>query len=165
MRKHLKASAGQSLHGAMTIWLGQQPAAHLNHSFSSATTALMNVLRNQDNHTDPEWMNLIAVALTGLPVEDWADKHVEEFEGLLEAALSEIENVQDDDASLLASSSRIQVCIGGDILEQSLPEQELQGIGNVAYQSVRSALNEFAESLSTNEKLLLLAKLMLHINE
>ncbi|MDD3334643.1 MAG: hypothetical protein PHI98_03910 [Eubacteriales bacterium] len=33
------------------------------------------------------------------------------------------------------------------------------------YDSVRSALNEFADSLSTDEKLLILANLMLHVNE
>lgn len=164
VRKHLNATTGQSIHGTMTIWLQRQPASRLNHSFNNTTTALLNVFRNQENHSDNEWINEIAVALTGLPIEDWSDKQVEDFESLLEAALSEIDSVQDD-AVPLATQSHLQVCVGGQILEQFLPEQGLEGLANVAYQSVRSALNEFGDSLSTDEKLLLLANLMLHMNE
>ena len=164
LRTRMDASWGQSIRGTMTIWLQKQPASHLNHSFSGPTASLLSIIRSNDNHSDSEWMNMVAVALTGLPVEDWSDKQVEEFSALLDNSLSEIETVQDTDEAA-DSGAHVHLSIGGMTLEQALPDQEIEGLASVAYDSVHSALNEFGDSLSTEEKLLILANLMLHVNE
>ena len=155
---------GQSVHGIMTVWMQKQPASHLNHSFSGPTASLLSIIRSTENHTDFEWINMVAVALTGLPVEDWSDKQVEEFESLLDTSLSEVETAPDEER-WNDSASRILLTVDGRTIEQPLPDRDIEGLASVAYDSVRSALNEFGESISTDDKLLILAKLMLHLNE
>lgn len=162
--RRLNGTTNQSVRGMMTVWLQKQPTSHLNHSFSSSTSALLNVIRSKENYAESEWMNMIAVALTGLPVEDWSDTQVDEFSKMLNNALLEIESIHDEDVNA-ESGAHVRLSIGGRALEQALPNQEIEGMASVAYDSVRSALNEFGESLTTDEKLLILANLMLHINE
>lgn len=164
LRQRMDAANVPSVRGIMNVWMQRQPTARMNHAFSRTTTALMNVIRNQENHTDYEWINMIAIALTALPIEDWSDRQVTEFCGLLNDSLSEVENVNvcDDQSQ---SDSRIRITIGATTIDQSLPNMDLEGLGSVAYESVRSTLNEFADSLSTEEKLFILANMILHINE
>ena len=107
---------------------------------------------------------MLAVALTGLPIEDWSDRQVEAYPKLLDTALTEVEQV-DEAYGITDDSAALHLTLGGRTLEQALPDQELEGLSSVAYESVRSTLQEFGDSLSTNEKLLVLANLMLHINE
>lgn len=164
LRTRMGAATEQSLRGAMTVWLQKQSSFRLNHSFSSTTAALLEVLRNEAQHTDTEWMNMLAVALTGLPIEDWSDRQVEAYPKLLDTALTEVEQV-DEAYGITDDSAALHLTLGGRTLEQALPDQELEGLSSVAYESVRSTLQEFGDSLSTNEKLLVLANLMLHINE
>lgn len=164
VRGRMGAALNQSIRGTLMVWLQKQPANHLSHSFKSPTAALLNVIRSKDDHSDSELINLVAIALTGLPVEDWSDKQVEEFYSTLDAALSEIENVQDEPSNINAKS-KVCLSIGDKRLEQALPNKEMEGLTNVAYESVRSTLSEFADSLTTDDKLLILANLMLHVNE
>ena len=162
LRQRLGAPNGQSVKGMMTVYVQRQSASKLNHSYTGPTASMLNIFRSQENHSDTEWMNLLAVALTGLPVEDWSDRQVEEFSNALDAALQEVESVPADGGT--EGKASVRLSLGGITLEQSLPETELDGLSSVAYESVRSALHEFGDSLTPDEKILILANLMLHVN-
>lgn len=162
----LNVSRGQSVRGAMTAWLQTLTPAQINHTYDASTTALLNVMRRDDNHTDAEWINMIAIALTTLPIEDWSDQHVETIADLLDRSISAIEAISEEEASISTSSaSRIQLQLDGRMISQTLPDEELSGTSLVLYNSLKSDMNDFMDSLSPEEKLLVLAKVILHMND
>ncbi len=166
LHNRLNVSRYQSIHGAMTSWLQSLTSAQLNHTYDTTTTAVLNVMRRDDNHTDAEWVNMIAVALTTLPIEDWSDQHVETIVDLLDRSISAVEAVNEEESSIPSTiASGIHLQLDGRIISQSLPDEELSGISYVAYDSVKSAINEFGDSLSPEDKLLVLAKVILHMND
>lgn len=163
----LSNNRSHSLRGAMTIWLQQRSASQLNHMYDSSAMAVINVIRNEDGHTDMEWMNMLAVALTGLPVVDWGDNQVNNITEIWDATLSEIESVTEDESAdeLSMNTPGIHLVLGGCSIKQSLKDSELEGISRVAYETVLHDISEFGDSMTTEEKLLVLANVILHMND
>lgn len=154
----------RTLRGAMTMWLQEQPSGKLNRAHDNSTTAVLNVLRSEDNHTDREWINMLAVALTNLPVEDWSDQQAEAFPGLLDTALASVENASEESESQSATA-HVDVAIAGKVVKQAIENEELMGLANVVYDSLRSTLNEYGDALTTEEKLTVIAHLLVRLNE
>lgn len=163
----LSHNNNHSLRGAMTYWLQQRSAAQLNHIYESSAMAVINVIRNEDSHSDMEWLNMLAVALTGLPVVDWGDNQINTITELWDNVLTEIESIEEGETSDEVASSvpGIQINLGGRSIRQPLKESELEGITRVAYETLLGDLSEFGESMSTEEKLLVLANVILHMND
>lgn len=164
IRKQLGSTSRSSVHGAMVAWLQQQPATKLNRAFDTSAAALLNVMRCQEDYSEAEWIDKIAIALTSLPLEDWSDQQAAVFPSLLEAALSEIEEAPEEDETAILDA-HIQVSLNGRKLSQPLSGEELFGLSAIAYDSMRSTLEEFGEALTTDEKLLVLANLIVRLNE
>ena len=156
-----------SLRGAMTFWLQQRSASQLNHMYDSSAMAVINVIRNEDDHTDMEWMNMLAIALTGLPVVDWGDNQVSNITEIWDTTLSEIESVTEDENTdeLSMNTPGIHLVLGGCSIRQSLKDSELEGISRVVYETVLHDIAEFGDSMTTEEKLLVLANVILHMND
>jgi len=97
-------------------------------------------------------------------LEDWSDQQAAAFPSLLEAALSEIEEAPEEDETAILDA-HVQVSLNGRTLSQPLSGEELFGLSAIAYDSMRSTLEEFGEALTTDEKLLVLANLLVRLNE
>lgn len=164
-RKRFGASERTSLHGAMIAWIQAQPHRSLDRAFDAEAAALLAVIRLQEDHTDEEWINRFAIALTSLPVEDWSDQQLEAYPGLLSRALSQLEETHSSVQEEANAGSYIAVTLGNSTICQSLHGTELEGMAKVAYHSMRSTMEEFSDSLSTTDKLLVLANLLLRMNE
>ncbi len=165
IRKRFGASKQNSTHGAMVAWMQKQSQSRLNRAYDTTTTALLSVLRVTDDHTEVEWNNLLAVALTGLPVEDWSDQQAADFPVLLDEAVSAVEEAPEETATDETDGSHIHLSLNGRVLSQSLPSKELEGLMENAYGKLRADLNKFANALSTEDKLLVLATLMVRMSE
>lgn len=162
IRKQFGASLQNSVRGAMTAWLQKQSSAKLARVYDEETTALLNVIRSQDNHTEAEWINMVAVALMGLPIEDWSDQQAPSFPGVLEKAITDVEQSTE---VTIDNGNQIVIALGNKVLKQSVLNRELEGIETVVYNSLRSTIGEYGDALSTDEKLLVLANLMVRLNE
>lgn len=165
IKLQLDAENAHSLHGAMTTWLQRHSSAQLNRLYGSDTMALLNVMRNPDDHSDAEWINMICVALTGLPLEDWGDKQAEDFPRLLEAALTPVDENAEELEDTYDEGSYVKLSVGNLRLSQRLESDQLVGLSRVAYNTLHSKLSDFSDALTAEEKLLILANLMLHIND
>ena len=165
IRKQFGATKQSSIRGAMITWMQRQSQSRLNRAYEASAMALLNVLRVPDDHTESEWINLLAVAMTGLPIEDWSDQQAADFPGLLDESISVIEQAPEEMEVVDTAIPHVQISLGGRMLHHTLPSDEMEGLAIATYNSVRSALNEFGDALSTDEKLLVLAQLMLHMNE
>lgn len=159
-------SNAQSVRGAMTVWLQIRSSAQLERVYASASTAILGIVKGQDTYSDTDLVNRVAVALTGLPVEDWSDKQIESFEALLEDALGAIEaparSVEADESF---SGSGIKVSLNGHTVAHALGDAALEGMSSVAYDSLKSAMDEFGDALTMDDKILILASLLIHIND
>ena len=153
----------RSIHGAMTLWL-QNNANRLNHVFDAATTALINVFRSEDNHTEREWIDMTAVALTGLPLEDWSDQQMEAFQNILNETLLKIETVEED-SDESGSDTVVSITLEGKEFKQALKRNTLDGLATVALNSVQAALDEFGDAITNEEKILILTKALIGVTE
>lgn len=162
--RRLVGSDGQSLRGAMTSWYQKLPEAKLQHIYSSSATGFLNVCACKDNHTDIEWINMCATALTGLPIEDWSDVQVQGINENLNLAITEIEKTEVK-ASSIQSTDAIVVALGGKQISHSLENEPLEGLNQLLYHTMKSAINDYGDALTSEDKLLVLANLILHLND
>lgn len=166
LRKRMCGNNNLSLRGAMTYWGTQRSDSQLSHMYDPTTTAVVNIIRSQEEHSDKEWLNMLSVALTTLPVVDWGDMQINTIFEQWDSILAEVENVaEDDSAGLDMSTPSIQLVLGGRSIKQSLKETELEGISKVVYETVMHDITEFGDSMSAEEKLLVLANVILRMND
>ena len=109
--------------------------------------------------------NMICIALTGLPLEDWGDKQSEDFPRLLEAALTPVDESAEELEDTFDEGSYVKLSVGDLRLSQRLESDQLVGLSRVAYNALHSKLSDFSDALTAEEKLLILANLMLHMND
>ena len=166
LQKRMSNNANHSLRGAMTFWGTQRSDSQLTHLFDPTTKAVIDLIRSHEEHSDKEWVNMLAVAMTTLPVVDWSDMQINTISELWNDILTEVENItENDNDSLDCDTPGIQIALGGRFIRQNLKETELEGIALVAYETILHDIIEFGESMSTDEKLLVLANVILNMND
>ncbi len=153
----------QSIRGALTLWLQGIPASKLQQIHSQSLAGLLNVAECTDNHTDSEWTNMCATALTGLPIEDWSDAQIQNIDDSLTQVLQELEKAEETQTNTIEGNA-IQISLGNMKVSQQLEDRPLDGLSELLYHSMKSSIEEYGDALTINDKVLVLANLILNLN-
>lgn len=125
-------------------------------------TAVFSVIDSEDSENDYEWVNKIANAVTGFEIEYWNDE--KELE--LSSCLTRIRK-QFEEASEVTDSSENEIRLvleddGGQKIAQ-FENAELSSMSQVMFNKMKTTIDNFGQSLSPEEKMQVLAKLLSEI--
>ncbi len=160
--RQLKASPGDSVRQAATRWLEQLGPEQRQRAYDGRITAVLKVMDHTDSYPDDQWwVSELAKAVTRQNMEDWRDRHIENFEKQLQAIIDTVEKAGGERD--MSGSASIQVKMGGRVIQQSLEDQELGDLGSAVYDQISFTLDEYNESISVEEKLRVLMKVILSL--
>lgn len=97
---------------------------------------------------DTEAVNTIAKIMTGSYIEDWGEDHIEDLSDSLKAFHNDIVHAERKEYKSLE-----------DIVNETA-KRENSAIGNVMYDNIRTMFDEYGDSVSRDEKITILSKLL-----
>ena len=108
-----------------------------------------NVIKTKTNYDDYQAVNELAKACTGNYIEDWEKDNSELF---INALIKFRENV--------SGADKIDISVNGINKLLSADNLELDGIASLLSNSVESAIEEFSDSVSNEDKVRILANIL-----
>lgn len=150
-----------SLSSVMRDWYASLPEDTLSHIFSREVNAFLHYMKENSSHDDREVIAGLAKAVTLLSIEDWNDGVVEVF---LDKTAEYIHTVctyrsREHQAE---NKGKIELSLNyeGNVYEKNLSEAEITGMAELAMNSIESELEDYGDSITPQEKVTLLLKLI-----
>ena len=150
-----------SLSSVMKDWYASLPEDTLSHIFSREVNAFLHYIKENSSHDDREVIAGLAKAVTLLSIEDWNDGVVEDF---LDKTAEYIHTVctyrsREHQAE---NKGKIELSLNyeGNVYEKNLSEAEITGMAELAMNSIESELEDYGDSITPQEKVTLLLKLI-----
>ena len=125
-------------------------------------TAVFSVIDSEESENDYQWVNKIANAISGFEIEYWNDEKESELANCLLKIRKQFE-----EASEVAETSENEIRLvlegdGGQKIAQ-FENSELSSMSQVMFNKMKTTINNFGQSLSPEEKMQVLAKLLSEI--
>lgn len=125
-------------------------------------TAVFNVLDSEQSEDSYLWVNRIANAVTGFEIEYWNDEKEDE----LSNCLIKIKKQFDETPEVVdTSENEIRLVLEGDGGQKiaQFEKSELSSMSQVMFNKMKTTIDNFGQSLSSEEKMQVLAKLLSEI--
>ena len=125
-------------------------------------TAVFSVIDSEESENDYQWVNKIANAVSGFEIEYWNDEKEPELANCLLKIRKQFE-----EASEVAETSENEIRLvlegdGGQKIAQ-FEKSELSSMSQVMFNKMKTTIDNFGQSLSPEEKMQVLAKLLSEI--
>lgn len=125
-------------------------------------TAVFSVIDSEESENDYQWVNKIANAVSGFEIEYWNDEKESELANCLLKIRKQFE-----EASEVAETSENEIRLvlegdGGQKIAQ-FENSELSSMSQVMFNKMKTTIDNFGQSLSPEEKMQVLAKLLSEI--
>lgn len=125
-------------------------------------TAVFNVIASEDSEDDYQWVNKIANAVSGFEIEYWNDEKELELANCLLKIRKQFEEASE---VIESSENEIRLVLevdGGQKIAQ-FENGKLSFESQVMFNKMKRTINDFGQSISTEEKMQVLAKLLSEI--
>ncbi len=122
---------------------------------------LLGLIVTIDTYNDYEALNQIAYIITGLSIEDWSDKTVNEYITTLKEFVDLVnrnDNKMIDDIN--GKVITISIPIDNDVIEKRFESSEISDIGETLSNQIEEAFDEYGEAIDDNEKRSILIKML-----
>ncbi len=129
--------------------------------FDYHTNAFLEFVRNNNvKKEDSVVIQDLANVITGFGVNYWNDSKIEDFEEILRRILSQLDGYTVKD-ELSDDEVKIVIHSGGEELRTTqFDKQDLSSNGKIMFNKMKATINNFGESISQEEKMQVLAKLL-----
>ncbi len=121
-------------------------------------TSLFGVIEVEDSEDDYKWVNGISNALTGFEIEYWNDEKEEDLVDSLKKIITQLEGVSNSDS--FENGMRLVIEGDGDQKIAQFENGEMSSMSVVMFNKMKSTIDNFGQSLSPEEKMQVLAKLL-----
>ncbi len=121
------------------------------------TSAILSYISDIPTYDESEIVSKLSKLVTDIYIDDWRDGMLENFKAGWNDFCNEVENAADDDSGL---NSIILKGEGGSLLERSYADVEEDSTSYFLKNAIKDALDEFGDSLETNEKVAVLARVL-----
>ena len=148
----------ESLSSGLMNWYRLQSDQSKNYINSSRTGAFMNYLADLKGFDDEALVGDLAKIFTDLYIEDWTDTSPEIFARELQQTKEEIEGGGRRDAQIIGAYRFSITDETGHTLERSYDADAEDSTSYFLKNAIDSALDEFGESLETNQKVAVLIR-------
>lgn len=129
--------------------------------FDYHTNAFLEFVRNNSaQKEDPDVIQDLANVITGFGVDYWNDSKLEDFEEILRKVFAQLEGyvVKDE---LSVDEVKIVIQTGGEELRTTqFDKQSLSNNGTIMFNKMKATLSNFGESISQEEKMQIIARLL-----
>ena len=150
-----------SLSSVLKDWYASLPADTLSHIFSREVNAFLHYIKEYSSHDDREVIGGLAKAVTLLSIEDWNDGVVGDFlSGCAEYIHSVCTYRSRERQAENKGKIELSLNYEGNVYEKNLSEAELTGMAELAMNSIESELEDYGDSITPQEKVTLLLKLI-----
>lgn len=133
--------------------------------FDYYTNAFLEYIQDMDLYEqDTTFISDIAKLVTGFEIEYWNDSKIDEFDNELMRIAQQLEDyhvqevVSDNEMKIIIQSGSDEVKV------TQFNKQELNTNGQVLFNKLKSALNDFGEAVSYEEKMQVISRLFVEIN-
>lgn len=125
-------------------------------------TSFFDVIENEESSDDYIWSNKIANAITGFEIEYWNDEKESELLECLTKIREQFEEISEESG---ISGNEIRLVLEGDGNSKiaQFGKNELSKNSQVMFNKMKSTIDNFGQSLSAEEKMQVLAKLLSEI--
>ena len=157
IKKRCGADTSDSLRAVLDGYYGEYGEKLSKHVTKSRTGAILSYISQLSTYDERELVAKLSKLVTDIYVDDWRDGMVENFRSGWNEFCDEAENSTQSGAPL---SSIILKGEGGSLLERSYEDIADDSTGYFLENAIKDALDEFGDSLETNEKVAVLARVL-----
>ncbi|MBD5540052.1 MAG: hypothetical protein HDR00_02490 [Lachnospiraceae bacterium] len=125
-------------------------------------SAVFGVIENETSEEDYIWINRVANAITGFEIEYWNDEKEAELANCLEKVKRQFEEAPEN-VEILENEIRLVWEGNGNQKIAQFDNTELSLMSQVMFNKMKTTLDNFGQSLSPEEKMQVLAKLLSEI--
>lgn len=125
-------------------------------------TAVFGVIETENGESDYQWVNRIANAITGFEIEYWNDEKEPELSSCLLKIKKQFEEASEE---VETAENEIRLVLEGDGGQKvaQFEKAELSSMSQVMFNKMKTTIDNFGQSLSSEEKMQVLAKLLSEI--
>lgn len=157
IKERCHADKADSLRAVLDGYYAEHGRKLRKHVNKSRTAGILSYISNMPTYDDKEIVNKLSKLVTDVYIDDWRDGMIESFEKGWNDFCNELENSVDDNTAL---NSIILKGGGGSLLERSYEDIDDDSTSYFLENAIKDALDEFGDSLETNEKVAVLARVL-----
>ena len=161
MKKLLNGHISGSLSSVMKDWYTALPENIQTHIFSREVNAFLRYIKENNSHDDRDVISGLAKAITFLAIEDWNDATVDNF---IKTVADCIQTVSSYSVKEIKTENKGKISLSlnyeGNVYEKNISETEISGMAELAMNSIESELEDYGDSITPQEKVALLLKLI-----
>lgn len=143
-------------------WFNNLPESVKNHTYSNQTNSVLNLLRKEYDDKK-EFINNLAVILTGFEVSDWNRDTLSDFVNTLEDIINKIENKNEKNNDFKSNNKFIIKTEDGNKYERTFEKNELNGIAKILDNKLKNNFKSVGNSVSDKDKQQILINLLIDL--
>ncbi|MBZ9634600.1 hypothetical protein [Clostridium sp. FP1] len=147
------------LSSVLKNWYSNLNETRKKHLYDVTTNKLLNYIAFLDTSDKDVIIETLARTIIGLYIEDWNDDTLENYLEILNKFKNEVENYEE----VAVSTSKlyeISYYLNDEKIEKTFEEKEISAIGGTLLNEVEQTIEEYGDSIDSDEKRNILMKLM-----
>ena len=161
LKKLLNGHINSSVSSVMNDWYISLPENIRTHIFSREVNSFLRYIKENNSHDDRYVISGLAKVITLLAIEDWNDAAVDEF---VKTIADCIQTVSSYSVKEIKTENKGKISLSlnyeGNVYEKNISETEISGMAELAMNSIESELEDYGDSITPQEKVALLLKLI-----
>jgi tRNA threonylcarbamoyladenosine modification (KEOPS) complex Pcc1 subunit len=114
---------------------------------------------NTSSYDDEKLLVQLVNVFVSIAIEDWGDNLADQFETEIATAISRI-NAYKEDAETNAKECKVAISLSDAKIEKTFSASDISPLGSTLLSNLRSVFNEYNESITTDEQLAIITKLI-----
>ena len=161
VKKLFNCHISGSLSSVMKDWYNYLPEDIQTHIFSREVNVFLRYIKENNSHDDRDVISGLAKVITLLAIEDWNDAAIVDF---IKTISDCIQTICSYSVKELRAENKGQIALSinyeGNVYEKNISETEISGMAELAMNSIESELDDYGDSITPQEKVALLLKLI-----
>ena len=148
-----------SLVQAMKLWKERNRINEIGHIVDTVTMKVWHILTQEKSNDDDHIINQLAIAVEGLSIEDWSDQSVSSYIVKLPETLDKI-LCSDEEPEDNGETVSFSFDLDNQKISRRLSAKPISAVGRTLKNNLRFTLDEYGDSITQEEKIIILLDLM-----
>lgn len=131
-----------------------------NYLFTGGAGQLFKAIDEYPGYNHVDFIHKLAREMTGLRIEDWSDDLYNDFKDIVISAKEKIDHRDNRKPHQEKAIKMIIPTESGEFEEYSFQKTEIDGLGEILHDTLNQSLEQFADSVSVEEKRQVLVRLL-----
>ncbi len=158
VKEEFRAKENESLSACLSHWYEGQSQMAKTLLSGSRVTGFMQYMAQLDTYDELKIIRRLSKIILDLYMEDWQDTSLEEFKKMLHETRQEIETIGQNDSTHAGRQHLVFTNHQGEKIERFYEDTEDDSTSYFLKNAILDALEEFGDSLETNQKVAVLVQ-------